>query len=403
MLRKRRKAVPTNQTRTGEIPPSLYRVENIDTAHGVKRSGRVLDFTTTISSDLKILLVGDSVMAQLAEAFDEMIGGEELQSRKVIWESWPGHEGGTAVGPTRGGGVSAFWRMTGLLSMSMKGKAPANANGGGWSDVEIGNLLGHEYPIHPTKNGVETMAKVEAFDVVVFRVMHGWMLPHEITHDRLVEAIELSYELLGAKTVVLMNIPFTNNVKTTNYGAVQKINSDILDIANNWHLRYKDGDDGKGVRHVLVQDYAAFYNHVIWSNARHIGYNVSLPLTASQKIFEDEGKTFLFDRLFDGGEFSPSISMVCANRDLMNNKSMCDRNILWMDGMHICPETMAARYGASVACLLGCVYNKPNGGNENDEREIRECEQECNEQFMSVMPSDESWIVANTTLASFAS
>lgn len=405
-VRKRRKPVPTGEKRSGVLPPSLKRVENItitsntasnDYNYNLQRSGRILDFTTTISTDLKILLIGDSVMAQLAESFDEMTGGVELQSRQIIWEAWTGHEGGTVVGPTRGGGVSAFWRMTGLLSQSMKGKPPANAHGGGWSYFEIGSLLDHRYRVDVWSE-MNAMTTVGAFDAVVFRVMHGWMEIEEITRDRLVEAIDLSYELLGVKTVILMNVPFTNNVKTMDdYWGVQDINDNIRHIADTWHENRND--DGKGVQHVLVQDYDAFYNHVIWANALHLGYNVSNPLVASRKTFEVEGQQFLFDRLNDGGKFSPSISMVCDTRQLTHDGGKCDRNILWMDGMHVCPETMTARYGASIACLLGCVYN---GESDKNDDLIRECEKECNEQFMSVMPADEAWISSHTTMASFS-
>ena len=99
-----KRKVPTGEYRSGKLPQSLVRDDE---------GNRVLDFTTTISTDLKILIIGDSVGVQLAQAFDEMVGGKELESRTVAWEAWRGHDGGTVVAPTRGGGVSALWRMTG--------------------------------------------------------------------------------------------------------------------------------------------------------------------------------------------------------------------------------------------------------------------------------------------------
>ncbi len=75
--------------------------------------------------------------------------------------------------------------------------------------------------------------------------------------------------------------------------------------------------------------------------------------------------------------------------------------------MHICPETLASRFAAGIACLLGCVYNKSThrGASEHRSRssaehDVRACEKECNEQFLSVMPVEESWM--ETTVASFA-
>ena len=224
---------------------------------------------------------------------------------------------------------------------------------------------------------------------------------NQITHNRLVEAVELSHELLGAETVVLMTIPFTNNIKTPeDMDKVNRINADIRDIAKYWHLR-----NNTGVKHVLVQEYGTYHNHIIWSNAKHIGYNVSAPLMMTNEMFDMEGPTFLYDRL-QTGKWPPSIAQVCSERNwLGTEKAKCNRNYLSSDGMHICPETLATRYGVSVACLLGCVYNQKSvvdNQQQHHEINLRACERECNEQFMSVMPVDESWIDSNTELASFA-
>eukprot|EP00585_Thalassiosira_rotula_P002730 CAMPEP_0196145604 /NCGR_PEP_ID=MMETSP0910-20130528/20770_1 /TAXON_ID=49265 /ORGANISM="Thalassiosira rotula, Strain GSO102" /LENGTH=51 /DNA_ID=CAMNT_0041407587 /DNA_START=1 /DNA_END=153 /DNA_ORIENTATION=+ len=51
-------------------------------------------------------------MVQLGQAFDEMIMSngqyattEDPIHREIVWEAWRGHNGGTVVSPTRGGGV----------------------------------------------------------------------------------------------------------------------------------------------------------------------------------------------------------------------------------------------------------------------------------------------------------
>jgi len=99
--------------------------------HGVVQIGQVLDFTVTISTILKPLFIGDSVMVQLAQVFDELLRGRESKTRKILWESWCGHEGGTVLAPTHGGGVSVTWCMAGLLSKSKYGRWPASGVGGG--------------------------------------------------------------------------------------------------------------------------------------------------------------------------------------------------------------------------------------------------------------------------------
>lgn len=72
--------------------------------------------------------------------------------------------------------------------------------------------------------------------------------------------------------------------------------------------------------------------------------------------------------------------------------------------MHWCVETIGGRYSASIACLLGCVYNGSGemGGGEEEfnttKENVRQCERECNEQFMSLFPVAERWIGSDTTL-----
>lgn len=316
---------PTGETRYGTLPPSLR--------------GPVLNFTATVSTNLKILQIGDSVGVQLAQAFDEMAGcrptlqkigkGYICKPRTMLWEAWPGHDGRTII-PTYGGGISALWRMTALLSKAGEGMKPANNHGGGWNMSEVETFLSY-------KHGNETL---QNFDVVVHRVMHGWMRNEEITHERLTEAVELSYELLRAKTVILMTVPFTNNIlNETDMKKVNEINADMRSIANEWHLR-----ENTGVKNVLVMEYGMYYNHVIWANGRHIGYNISSPLAATDYTFDREGPMFLYDRLQNGKEWKPSIPMICSDvRSLDSKRQTCDRNFLFSDGMHICPETMATR------------------------------------------------------------
>jgi hypothetical protein len=100
---------------------------------------------------------------------------------------------------------------------------------------------------------------------------------------------------------------------------------------------------------------------------------------------------------------APSIPMVCAYHieqpfSTQNETAGdCFFNRISRDGMHWCVETLEARYAASIACLLGCVYN---GDEPQNIAELRQCEQECNDQFMSLIPVDDSWIGSNTTIFS---
>jgi hypothetical protein len=174
--------------------------------------GRVLDFTTKISTSLKLLSIGDSVTIQYSYSLDEILGGDSLSSRTVLWESWSGHVGGSAVYPTFGGGASATWRMTGLLSRKREGLPASNKDRGGWSMKHVTRFLNHEQfglevvrmkemaeervkmkkqspnnelsdirrPIKHTSN---TTPPLKKFDVVIFRTMHGWMNTDEMTRS----------------------------------------------------------------------------------------------------------------------------------------------------------------------------------------------------------------------------
>lgn len=121
--------------RDEKLPPSLMLGgEYSSPLLGIQRSGgRVLDFTTTISTNLKILHIGDSITIQIAQALDEMMmlkndtqSSKSSSNRQLLWESWSGGEGGTLLSPTRGGGINGAWRITGLLSKANQGKFSMN-------------------------------------------------------------------------------------------------------------------------------------------------------------------------------------------------------------------------------------------------------------------------------------
>ena len=400
----------TGGVRTGELPPSLLLGGQDINGHV---HGRVLDFTTTISNSLNILHIGDSVTIQIAQALDEMMGGTE-QTRTNLWEAYKGGEGGTIVAPTRGGGINGAWRITALLSEAARGLPETkNKVGGGWNYHQSNYFLNHEYA---TNNDGGDITTVKKLDAVIFRVMHGWMSVEEITRERIIEAAMLANSILGAETIIFITVPFTNNVKDAHmYEGVSKVNEMIWDVAENWYHDHPESI-------VLVMDYAAYSNHIIWANARHIGYNVSDPLTVvDSKVFDSEGPKFILERL-NQNVWPPSIPQVCSKKPTSESDgAYCERNILFNDGMHMCTETMSARVGAAVACLLGCVYNRKGQSSsslvdsslERMQKEsvattklktrimkIRACERQCNSQFMSVLPVKENWI--NTTLASFA-
>ena len=162
-------------------------------------------------------------------------------------------------------------------------------------------------------------------------------------------------------------------------------------------------------------EYSMYAAHLIWTNGRHLGYDLTHPLELGydESAFAAEDG-FMFERLRDGSDWPPSIAMVCNDIESVSasRAKRCNRNRLFRDGMHVCSETVAHRYGAALACLLGCVYNRPpaetptggkrdGGGNQTTvtadgdgarRDAMKRCEAACNRQFMSVLPIEEGWI-----------
>jgi hypothetical protein len=58
--------------------------------------------------------------------------------------------------------------------------------------------------------------------------------------------------------------------------------------------------------------------------------------------------------------------------------------------MHPCMETVGARLSAGVACLLACVYNHNDTllDTNPDASFVRQCEEDCNNRFMTLKPVD---------------
>ena len=97
----------------------------------------------------------------------------------------------------------------------------------------------------------------------------------DITRERVVDAINLCNELVGAQIVIITTLQFNNNIKTPqDWNITILINEIIRDIAATWQPA-KNG--GGGVQHVLVQEFGNLTNQILWMNAQNLGYNISMP------------------------------------------------------------------------------------------------------------------------------
>jgi hypothetical protein len=262
--------------------------------------------------------------------------------------------------PIQGGGVMAGWRITGILQREGENKKGPNRCCGGWSREDSRKLLRHNYTVDNT-----TMT-IDSFDVLIFRIPHGWIGLDLVTKEKLQEMIELASELFGVKTVMILSLPYINNVKTL--GDVRQLkdtNDMIRKLSQNW-------PSGKhGVDRVQVLDFATFGDSLMEWNGRLMGMDTSSANYTLEKI---KGTRRIPPK---------SIAQVCAKR-VPDQTTECEPNGFSKDGMHWCMDRMGGRLVAATSCLLGCVYNQ----NKNASESIKtieasdECERSCNDQFM---------------------
>jgi hypothetical protein len=434
----------------------------------------IFNFTTTITTDLKLLFVGDSIMQQFSQNFysavllHEKINYTSTSSRDYSWGGKDGrhvilrsfingrepllsglHVCSSISSPVHGGGVVGYYRLLDLPNKDGEKDYVFCKNEQGWSKTDVDELLNYELREYSGEtrplvransshdSGSTTWYKsrdvgatanisketVGKFDALVIRPPGpGWMELQDITHERILESIQLLHDLFGVETIILSTLMFNNNVKTQeDWKTMLRINAMIRDIAHTW------GSES-GVKYVLVQDLASLTNEILWMNARHLGYNVSSSLHHSKdennKLWVNEGPNFLLHRLYmPEWKFNPSISMICNTPPICNpqvislpngteftNDNLCVMNIsadpfqcffnrFSRDGMHWCMETIGPRFSASIACLLGCIYNG-GSGSQPDVGNVRQCEIECNQKFMSLLPVDDSWLDQGTAVYS---
>ena len=231
---------------------------------------------------------------------------------------------------------------------------------------------------------------------------------NSLTKETIIEEIDLVGKYFGVETVIISTLTFSNNVKTLDdWEGIQKVNEMIRQIAKSWEFsQTKD----ISVRLILVQELANFTNQLIWTNAKHMGYDVDLDFSING--WDGMKASFLLDRFERVSKYfwPPSIPMVCSKRPNGTNVRSCVQNKISPDGGHWCTPTLGPRYSASIACLLGCVYNGEYGyllGVVDTfnivNKSVRVCEDECNQRFLSLVPVDDEWIDDGATLYSRSS
>ncbi|KAG7363964.1 hypothetical protein IV203_037166 [Nitzschia inconspicua] len=334
----------------------------------------IMDVTTYIQTNLKILSVGDSVGIQFHQVLEEAIGGVWNDTRRTVYQNaWGDHESVSVL--TVNQTVVAAFRMTGLLLPSGKNQPPPNAGpnlktgAGGWNPQHVQQLLQHEYTITTTTTPTSTTTtRITKFDVMLFRIPHGWLTLDTITQHNLHEAILLAHDLFGVNIVVLQTLFFNNNVRTMDeLQQLHRTNDMIRRFVKEWN---------HSTVTVLLLDFGQWVDQLVHWNAQHM----------LQMDVRDTNYTL--QRLGCFKKFPPSLAVACAT---LENRTDCTciRNRLSIDGMHWCMESMGGRILAATACLIKCslLSQRQYQYHQQQQQSQQSCEQRCNDDFMSLKPA----------------
>lgn len=327
-----------------------------------------LNVTTRVRTNLRILVLGDSVGIQFGEILEEALGNDPV-SRVMIHQSWAGNEGVTLSANSESGGVVALYRITGMLLAPGEGKPLPNAPGGGWNRTHVHQLLHHLHMARPKSSDNNV------FDVMIFRIPHGWLRFDEITEKTIKESLQLARSLFGVHKFILINIPFSNNIETArDLQDRLEVNSLIRQVADSYDAAKTDDTY---TTQVTVLDFARWTDQLMEYNARSIG-------KISDMEMMGKNRSFALDRL-GCRKYPLSIAQGCAML-VQPGECNCQRNRVSHDGMHWCLESIGGRFVAGIACLLSCLVSyQPQ---HFSFQQLRTCEQQCNARFMSMQRLD---------------
>ncbi|VEU41258.1 unnamed protein product [Pseudo-nitzschia multistriata] len=347
----------------------------------------ILNVTAYVKTNLRIISVGDSVGIQFHELLEEALEPPGVTAnrtgvdpvlgggyRTVYQNAWGDHESVSVSAPVHGGGALAAFRMTGLFLKEGEGGKPPNAGpnqtsaAGGWRREHLRQILDHNYTATAVggshrrgeSTGGTTTQRTDSFDVMIYRIPHGWLPASSITRARLEASMRLARELLGVRTVVVPSLYLNNNVQTMeDLSTMRGTNQMIRELVEaSWET--SDLPD------MLLMDFGAWVDQLTELNARLAGMDTQ------------SNANYTLERL-GCAKFSPSIALSCAEA-VKPDSCKCTRNVVSRDGMHWCMETIGGRVTAGFACLIQCSLSI-----EGDKKSrFRSCQQSCNEQFMSL-------------------
>ena len=315
-----------------------------------------------------------------------------------------------------GGGGSGGWRIVNWWLRRNAGKPLPEAFGGGWDLRDSPALLRTigRMQQHTTSNKPKV-------DVLVFRVSQPWMDWDEITPSMMHKTVQVAREQLGVSTVVFCTIPFSNNIVTEEDIEQMHIkNKMIRSFGRLYHQHSQKLEDMT----IVHWDVAQLNNLLVQDNARRMGFDVQEQPMSSASSNDDDNNNLDFAFALETLQLSEkqrtqlaanpnkhishthSIGHVCAGPRVPHDSPDCIyNNMITYDGQHVCLKTMGGRLMAGLACVIRCATtygsssvtstststSEDAGGNAKDNLTLLyECEDACNQQYMSLKDIEES-------------
>lgn len=371
-------------------------------------------FNFTIANlwtNLKILVMGDSVGIQISEYLQSLLQLENMKGKNhtvpktvVLKEALGMGKKAIAIHATalipsgdnkhEAIGAIAGWRLIGMLQRKSENWAPANYNCG-WHMEDVHALNGHVNETPTTTNQTITTTTTTTtntsipngnFDVFVFRIPSpSWISLREVTPETLHETVELAHELFGAKVVIFVSMHYNNNVLTNDMRIeMAKRNQMVSDFAQNWTIGSRGQQNatnlsGGGVHTIFVLDHGRLSDELMEWNARLIGFDTNNKSDSGSGIYTDEKLKGVSRQGKIIEHFRLSVGHVCAKK-VPHESDDCVRNAVTRDGMHPCMNIVGPRVAAGLACQIQCAYSHDTSMGS---KQSWDCAQACNDQYMS--------------------
>eukprot|EP00590_Aulacoseira_subarctica_P008449 CAMPEP_0172417956 /NCGR_PEP_ID=MMETSP1064-20121228/4453_1 /TAXON_ID=202472 /ORGANISM="Aulacoseira subarctica , Strain CCAP 1002/5" /LENGTH=339 /DNA_ID=CAMNT_0013156559 /DNA_START=376 /DNA_END=1395 /DNA_ORIENTATION=+ len=327
-----------------------------------------------IETSLNIVFIGDSLAQQWSTAMEE---AAVVNDTTRYWESGRDHLNSVAF--TKDGGVISLVFLTKLLARHPEGTDFSP------TDMELFRdlIINHTRDFLPP-NEREQAREIHT-DAVILRMMVGWIKLEEVTKETIEEYLDLAFLLTGCEFILLSSILFSNNMVNPEMVQLSENKNALIERVvaeyvppslknNSYSTEYFESygtplAKSGGRQHVMLLPVHHLTDALIHVNGQHL--DIPENETMAYRL-----KTNLWDQ--------PQ-AVVCGKLEPKDSYT-CQPNRISIDGIHWCPNAVAGRINAGMACNLNCFFHDKNVGEMLNVKWLEQCSQECNEQYFSLKP-----------------